>query len=397
MRGAPFVVVPCSGAKAPGPSLPAVERYTGGLHRLAMQAARTLTSDDRIRVASARYGLLELHQLTEPYDQRIDGLAADDLFALKSRIHVDGIRMDHEDPTAEVIALVPAAYVDAMSWSPMLARKLVTPLAGVAGVGEMRGRLAGLRDGRLTVDDLTATEYQCNQPATPTKRGTPEMTNPESTINVAGLAGLTLKQLQAVARANGVPFSRVKQADLIAALTRKANGEAPAPKAEATPIPKGSAVHQLEKAGVPKTAATRPVGSQAGQKAADGPKKATGTGKATGPGKAAEAATEKVLHDECEVCGFKFSKPRARARCSSESACSARKAGEPTRGSKGGGKAASAKEAKAEAARQSEEQRQAAGREHKAVQAWEKAGSKGKRPATPNLDALHAEAERKAS
>lgn len=390
MRGQPFVIVLCSGRKAPGPSLPAGERYTGSLHRLAMQAARALTSDDRIRVMSARFGLLELDQPTPAYNVRVDQLAAEDLFALKSRCHVDGIRFDHEDPTAPVIALVPAAYLDVLRWSPMLDPKLVTPLAGSAGIGEMRGRLAAIRDGRSTLDELTATDYQCNQPRSTNQEGTPVMsTTEQSQIDPTKLGDMTLKQLQAVARANGVPFSRVKQADLVEALTAKAKGETPAPKAEASPRMKSEVARLTD-------ARKAAEAKQAARKAAETPAKAAKGSKATAPAKAPEKATEapeKATYTQCELCGFQFSKPRGRARCSSEGACKARQEGKPTRGKGTGSK--SSKEAKEAAAREGELARQAAGKEHKAVKAWEAAGKKGKRPDTPHLDAMHAEAEAK--
>lgn len=141
-----FVVVPCSAGKRPELSLPARERYTGTLHRLAMAAALALVDEDRVRIASAKYGLLCLDDLTVPYDLRIEALDRHDRLAWRSKMHCDACRMHKVDPDAEVIALVPALYVEAMRWSPMLARKIVDPLAGCGGIGGMRHRLAVIRD-----------------------------------------------------------------------------------------------------------------------------------------------------------------------------------------------------------------------------------------------------------
>lgn len=147
MTAAPFVVVPCSGAKRPEPELPARERYTGQLHRLAMDAALTLTSEDRVRIMSARYGLLTLDQITEPYDRRVDDLNAEDLRQLKSWVHCDAISMHHQDPDAPVVALVPGPYADVMAWSPLLERKMVRPFDGCGGIGGMRSILCKIRSG----------------------------------------------------------------------------------------------------------------------------------------------------------------------------------------------------------------------------------------------------------
>ena len=71
----PLVVIPCGGAKADHPA-PARELYVGGYFRAALGAALALTSPDRIRILSARYGWLALDDEVAPYDQRIDAPGA---------------------------------------------------------------------------------------------------------------------------------------------------------------------------------------------------------------------------------------------------------------------------------------------------------------------------------
>lgn len=144
---APYVVVPCSGRKAHGALLPARERYTGTLHRLAMAAARTITVEDRILILSARYGLLHLEDLTEPYDQALQTLPREELQATAARDHAAACGLHWADPDASVVALVPNSYQRVLDQSPLLARKLISPLMGCRGIGEMRGRLSRLRDG----------------------------------------------------------------------------------------------------------------------------------------------------------------------------------------------------------------------------------------------------------
>jgi hypothetical protein len=157
---APWVIIPCSGLKRVGAVLPAGDRYVGSLHLLARRAAEALTSPDRIRIASARYGLLALSDPTEPYDRQVgDKLGADDLRQLHGRVHGGAVDMLNLDRVARgerpysgsfdmepVVALVPAGYVELLSTSPLLARHLVAPLAGCGGIGVMRHLLAGIRD-----------------------------------------------------------------------------------------------------------------------------------------------------------------------------------------------------------------------------------------------------------
>lgn len=160
MTATPWVIVPCSGSKRPEPVLPARERYTGPLHKLAMRAALTLTTPDRVRIQSARYGLLELDDRTVPYDMEASKLNADDARAFRSKAHCDACSMYWKDgrrPGYEmepVIALVPVAYLEVLEWSPLLNRALVRPLAGCGGIGVMRQRLSAIANGTCSLDDI---------------------------------------------------------------------------------------------------------------------------------------------------------------------------------------------------------------------------------------------------
>lgn len=153
----PWVVVPCSGAKADDARLPAGERYTGSFHRAAMVAARRITEDDRlILIASARYGLIALDEVTEPYDRRLDALGHDDLRQWLGWVQCDagsrwtagryavrtmnGIRPRAGRPGAPVILFTPAFYTEKLLTIPLIARHAVRPLPfeGCGGIGEMR-------------------------------------------------------------------------------------------------------------------------------------------------------------------------------------------------------------------------------------------------------------------
>jgi hypothetical protein len=127
----PFVVVPCGGAKLARPAI-AEELYTGSFHRLAMRAARAMTDRHRIRILSARYGLLELDDEVEPYEQRMDrpfALAGVDVVAQAERMGLAG-----EHP----VLLLPAAYdvVATRAWPDNS-----NPLRGASGIGSMQHRL----------------------------------------------------------------------------------------------------------------------------------------------------------------------------------------------------------------------------------------------------------------
>lgn len=127
----PLVIVPCGGAKLGRPAI-AEQLYIGSFHRLTMRAAQALTSRERIRILSGRYGLLELDDVVEPYDQRINerfSLAGVDVVAQAEHMGLVG-----ECP----ILLLPAAYdvVAIRAWP-----QNTNPLRGASGIGSMQHRL----------------------------------------------------------------------------------------------------------------------------------------------------------------------------------------------------------------------------------------------------------------
>ncbi len=139
----PYVVVPCSGAKAPGKLLPAVDRYTGQLYRAALAAARRIAEDRFIRIASAKYGLCALDHPTEPYDLRLDDLSAGPLRQWQSWVQGEACSLWAEwstagRPGAPIILFVPKFYAEQLMTAPLLAHNAVLPFLGCAGIGEMR-------------------------------------------------------------------------------------------------------------------------------------------------------------------------------------------------------------------------------------------------------------------
>lgn len=141
--GVELVVVPCSGAKLDEPA-PAGRLYLGPNHRLARQAAATVAASTgaRVVILSALHGLLDLDELVAPYDVTLDSSPTP---AQVERV-ADQLRAAG---ATRVTALTTNRYTTLLRAAAGRAGvELVAPLAGCRGIGEQRGRLARLRDGR---------------------------------------------------------------------------------------------------------------------------------------------------------------------------------------------------------------------------------------------------------
>lgn len=112
-------VIPCGAEKLDRPA-PARDLYTGQMFRHALRCVERIAADDvaegrgpaRVLVLSGRYGLVELDQVLEPYEQRITGpgaVTADTLTAQADRL---GIGWDEvTERGSAVYAFLPAAYL----------------------------------------------------------------------------------------------------------------------------------------------------------------------------------------------------------------------------------------------------------------------------------------------
>ncbi|MEE2061566.1 DUF6884 domain-containing protein [Rhodococcus artemisiae] len=133
----PLVIVPCGATKDPTPSkIPARHRYTGTYHRLGLRAAAALTGLNTTRILSARFGLMPLHQLVEPYNLRLGQPGAITADQLREQAADQGLLGHHNvvllggrDYTALAQQVWPHAH---------------TPLAGTKGIGEQQQRLAAM-------------------------------------------------------------------------------------------------------------------------------------------------------------------------------------------------------------------------------------------------------------
>lgn len=128
-----LVVIGCGAAKLGHPA-PAADLYTGQHFRACLRAARALVPDDRIFVLSARYGLVGLADVIEPYDLRMGQPGAVTVLDVTRQAVARGLA------GRPVIALCAARYADMLRVAFPGVR---TPLAGL-GIGRQRHVLAGL-------------------------------------------------------------------------------------------------------------------------------------------------------------------------------------------------------------------------------------------------------------
>lgn len=113
--------------------------YVGSYHRACRKAADAL-QPDQLLILSARYGLLDLDDVIEPYDTAHGAAdAITDQVLPKHATLRDIVRLD------PVVALGGARHVSLVRSIWPHAR---TPLAGTRGMGEQMARLAVLRNGR---------------------------------------------------------------------------------------------------------------------------------------------------------------------------------------------------------------------------------------------------------
>lgn len=137
-----LVVVTCTGPKLDQPA-PAGRLYTGASHKLPREAAAAIAerTGARVAIVSALHGLLDLDQLVAPYEQQLGKPGAVEAATVAGQLRAAGVR--------RVVALTSNPYAALLAEAARLAGvELVAPLAGCRGIGEQRGRLARLRDGR---------------------------------------------------------------------------------------------------------------------------------------------------------------------------------------------------------------------------------------------------------
>lgn len=129
-----IVIIPCGARKRTRPS-PAGSMYVGSYHRACRRAADA--TGGRVLILSAKYGLLDLATMIEPYEQRTGKPGAITVAALRRQADEMGIR-----DARDVVVIAGKSYADLVSAVWPHARR---PLDGTRGIGDQMRRLARLR------------------------------------------------------------------------------------------------------------------------------------------------------------------------------------------------------------------------------------------------------------
>jgi hypothetical protein len=132
-----IVVIGC-GARKLSHAAPAAELYTGAYFAECLRTARKMADDDRVLILSARYGLLGVAEVIEPYDLGMGQPGAVRVADVRDQAAAHGILGD------TVTALCGSIYAAVLReiWPD-----LRTPLAGL-GIGYQRREMRLLRDRR---------------------------------------------------------------------------------------------------------------------------------------------------------------------------------------------------------------------------------------------------------
>lgn len=109
-----MVLISCVKSKRDHPC-PASEMYISPLYRKSLTLARKMVPDDHIRILSARYGLLRLDDIIEPYNHTLIGTSP----------------QEKRDWAGKVLDQMKASGIDLRQTFVMLAGEAyVRPLAG---------------------------------------------------------------------------------------------------------------------------------------------------------------------------------------------------------------------------------------------------------------------------
>lgn len=129
-----LVVIPCGGKKRKTASfVEAATLYTGSYFRACLRAALALTTPDRVRILSAKHGLLRLDEKIAPYDLRMGNGGAISHDRLDAQATGAGLR---EERDVVVLAGHDYARLALFVWP-----HAKVPLRGVGGLGFQLKRL----------------------------------------------------------------------------------------------------------------------------------------------------------------------------------------------------------------------------------------------------------------
>lgn len=143
-----LVIIPCGASKLPTAAA-AAELYTGSMFKDALRTALSMTSEDNIRIMSAKHGLLKLDQIVEPYELKMGQPGSVSLDALRYQLR--DLYESHYLHEYDIHTLLPRAYYETL-WAAVHTMNrtscyaIVNQYNGCAGIGYQKAKLRKLRE-----------------------------------------------------------------------------------------------------------------------------------------------------------------------------------------------------------------------------------------------------------
>jgi len=159
-----LIVIPCGSDKKPGWSMRADELYTGQYFRAALKYARAIAPDSKIRILSAKHGLLRVGDMVRSYDVKFGDEKAIGIEELKGNFREAGILQ--QDTNKDVRVIGGKEYIGRVAAAVPFARRVLP--AGL-GIGEQLSALKKLTEARTS----KPTEKPAATPSAEGKRPTP--------------------------------------------------------------------------------------------------------------------------------------------------------------------------------------------------------------------------------
>jgi hypothetical protein len=134
-----MVIIPCGASKLSQPAK-AADLYTGSMFADALRTARTMTSDENIRILSAKHGLVRLDHVLEPYEMKMSD--KDSVTGFRLVMQLVGLQFE-----GTIHALLPKQYLSRMtSAANAVNATVINHYEGCAGIGYQKSRLKQLRE-----------------------------------------------------------------------------------------------------------------------------------------------------------------------------------------------------------------------------------------------------------
>jgi hypothetical protein len=134
-----LVIIPCGSAKLDH-AAPAAELYTGSMFLDALRTARTMTTDENIRILSAKHGLVRLDHVLEPYEMKMTD--KESVTGYRLVMQLVGLKFD-----GELITFLPKAYLNRLTSAGNAAGCTVSNMfADCKGIGYQKARLKQIRE-----------------------------------------------------------------------------------------------------------------------------------------------------------------------------------------------------------------------------------------------------------